>query len=640
MADKESPSGVFDITSGVSDELKAAVSSAVANAPVVEELGGMRDLHPVPEDLDLDEEGVRDILNRVLQLGLGNVEQSGRVVRCPLCDSLGLRMDLTCATCDSTVLLRGEGMEHIQCGHQAFAEGFQREHGTVCPGCGVTVMEEGEDHRTLGPMTVCSQGHIQGSQLKSRIHCTGCDHSFPIEEGEWESLYSFTGLQPVPEGLRGPPQDLGPFTGNQEGGDITIMQSVMDLVEALKADINADLDNHKRLAEERTIAFEESIRKMESIVNSLVDDSDDEPLDSRVEETIDELQTRITDLQIETEGRLNDALASTQEKVDRGIEKATQEAKRLFEERLGIFEERTGNDMDTRLEEFRMDHSRDRDSMEKATMDLLETRIAEMTEKAESTINQGLEDSRTSLETFTSSLTNRMDDLQQQTMTSIEEGLGSTRDELTRAVDDRITGATTALDDSLKGKAEAMDSNLTQIRTSLLEVIEKRMSESRDDIITRLEEVGTIRSELHDEVIRVREEVKQRTASVDAEVQRLEELRRNLPVFIEGLVKENIPTTPTPDQGPTFDLPVTVDVDMSHPDVEDDSIILESVDGAVSRRILVITGKDMGDGTVEVTFEGLPLNKRYNVTWNYGKDIIDGVNEVLLLGGYRHREGA
>jgi len=202
---------------------------------------------------------------------------------------------------------------------------------------------------------------------------------------------------------------------------------------------------------------------------------------------------------------------------------------------------------------------------------------------------------------------------------------------------DRVTGH---IEKCCEEKGELVEARITETRAGAMAMIEERMNSFRERDIPRMME-PLVAAQVDD---RVGKAVADLVPADDGKV----DIESLLPAMVTSHIAEATPEiedrilTRMKDErakAQRFDLPVVIDVDLTDPDVDDDTVVVRSTDGEVERIVKVVDGTDNGDGTVKVTVPDIPQEKRYDVIWDFGADKVDGKSEIRIMANYSPKAG-
>jgi len=134
---------------------------------------------------------VREILEKLGEVGVLLHELVETRVACPSCGSAKLSIKPICPSCGSPKLVRGEAIEHLACGHLDFEENFAGSKGMICPKCRKPLKALGVDYRRPGAFYKClSCGELFGVPKKIFV-CEGCHREFEEEEAVVINAYIY-----------------------------------------------------------------------------------------------------------------------------------------------------------------------------------------------------------------------------------------------------------------------------------------------------------------------------------------------------------------------------------------------------------------------------------------------------------------
>ncbi|MEM3378706.1 MAG: ATPase domain-containing protein [Candidatus Bathyarchaeia archaeon] len=107
-------------------------------------------------------------------------------IACPHCGSQEVYLFLRCPDCGSSLLEKGETLEHFNCGHVAFRPNFEDEGKLVCPKCHKELRQIGVDYKQVGAWYKCSAGHISPN-VQFQFVCSNCSHEFDVDDAKLET---------------------------------------------------------------------------------------------------------------------------------------------------------------------------------------------------------------------------------------------------------------------------------------------------------------------------------------------------------------------------------------------------------------------------------------------------------------------
>lgn len=106
-------------------------------------------------------------------------------ITCPHCSSYSSYFFLECPECESTIIEKGEAIEHFKCGHVDFRNKFEKGDRLICPKCGKELSKVGVDYRKAGTWYKCHQGHMFAVPLM-HFSCTRCNRIYDLDEAKLE----------------------------------------------------------------------------------------------------------------------------------------------------------------------------------------------------------------------------------------------------------------------------------------------------------------------------------------------------------------------------------------------------------------------------------------------------------------------
>ncbi|MEM0253817.1 MAG: ATPase domain-containing protein [Candidatus Bathyarchaeia archaeon] len=138
---------------------------------------------------DVNNEIPADELMSILRLlekeGLLEGQPYCTAVICPYCNSYSSYFFLECPECKSTIIEKGEAIEHFKCGHVDFRNKFEKGDKMVCPKCGKELNKIGVDYRKAGTWYRCHQGHMFAVPL-IYFSCIKCNRIYDLDEAKFE----------------------------------------------------------------------------------------------------------------------------------------------------------------------------------------------------------------------------------------------------------------------------------------------------------------------------------------------------------------------------------------------------------------------------------------------------------------------
>jgi len=276
----------------------------------------------------------------------------------------------------------------------------------------------------------------------------------------------------------------------------------------------------------------------------------------------------------------------------------------------------------TRLDEF---NARVMDEVVPAIEQSIDTLRFDLTAALEEEV-QRLNGSLNTLGEGSTELDGRVTELKDEVARNLDTELQTVRDTFAN-----IEGSLGALREGSGEHSTRLSSLEKEVLEDLTPRMEERLSALKDDMTRIMEE-------------RIDKAVADLGASEDGKV----DMESLLPAMISSRIAETTPELEERiltrlregrEKDDLFDLPVVVEVDLSDPDIGDDTIVVRSTDGEVRKTLKILEGKDLGDGTVEVTIAGIPRDKRYDVIWDFGRDTVGGKRDIKLAANYSHSRG-
>jgi len=130
-------------------------------------------------------------LDELVKAGFAEAKPLYSALACPYCGSLKPNLLLQCPQCGSGNLIKGEAMEHMNCGGVDFKFNFEKDEGALtCPKCGKKVRQMGVDYRKVGILFKCSSGHLF-SLPTFNFKCLSCGKSFEIDEASLKTIFQY-----------------------------------------------------------------------------------------------------------------------------------------------------------------------------------------------------------------------------------------------------------------------------------------------------------------------------------------------------------------------------------------------------------------------------------------------------------------
>jgi len=131
------------------------------------------------------------VLNKLVESKYLKAEPLCSTAVCPFCDSLKSKLRLQCPECKNVQLIKGEALEHMNCGNIDLRFKFDKGDGeTVCPKCGKKISQIGVDYRKVGSLYKCSNDHLF-SLPDINFKCSECGKIFNLDEAIIKILYQY-----------------------------------------------------------------------------------------------------------------------------------------------------------------------------------------------------------------------------------------------------------------------------------------------------------------------------------------------------------------------------------------------------------------------------------------------------------------
>jgi predicted RNA-binding Zn-ribbon protein involved in translation (DUF1610 family) len=128
--------------------------------------------------MDIQPSQTREVLDRLASAGILIKKLADVRLSCPSCASIGLSLRPECPNCGSSLIKKGETIEHLICGHVDFLKSFTEPGGFVCPKCRRSLKSLGLDYRKPGSFYKCQSCGDLTSNTKKRFTCGACGHEF------------------------------------------------------------------------------------------------------------------------------------------------------------------------------------------------------------------------------------------------------------------------------------------------------------------------------------------------------------------------------------------------------------------------------------------------------------------------------
>lgn len=136
-------------------------------------------------------ESLLSTLDELVKVGFVEAKPLYSAVACPFCGSLKPNLLLQCPQCGSSQLIKGEALEHMNCGGLDFKFSYQSGSGElICPKCGKKLRQLGVDYRRVSSLYKCSNGHFF-SLPTFNFKCFGCGRTFDIDEASLKTIYQY-----------------------------------------------------------------------------------------------------------------------------------------------------------------------------------------------------------------------------------------------------------------------------------------------------------------------------------------------------------------------------------------------------------------------------------------------------------------
>jgi len=136
----------------------------------------------IEELLELPSEQTIPILESLAKDGIFEKRFFDKILHCPKCNSLNIRLSTHCFKCGSANIGKGVVLEHFPCGYVGLEDTFTTETGYVCPKCKKELKLIGTDYRNLGLLYNCKNCSEVFSEPIEKWHCLNCLEYFPKGE--------------------------------------------------------------------------------------------------------------------------------------------------------------------------------------------------------------------------------------------------------------------------------------------------------------------------------------------------------------------------------------------------------------------------------------------------------------------------
>ena len=145
----------------------------------------------IDELLELPSEQTIPILESLAKDGVLEKKFFDKILYCPKCNSLNIRLSTHCFKCGSANIGKGIVLEHFPCGYVGPEEAFRAEAGYICPKCKKELKLIGTDYRNLGVRYKCQNCGEIFSEPTEKWHCLNCLEYFPKGESLEVNTYSY-----------------------------------------------------------------------------------------------------------------------------------------------------------------------------------------------------------------------------------------------------------------------------------------------------------------------------------------------------------------------------------------------------------------------------------------------------------------
>jgi len=155
--------------------------------PVLDPSAKLGFRYPAIEDLlELPSEQTIPILENLAKDGILEKRFFDKILHCPRCNSLNIRLSTHCFKCASANIGKGIVLEHFPCGYVGPEETCR-----TCPKCKKELKLIGTDYRNLGVLYKCQNCSEIFSEPTEKWHCLNCLEYFPKGESLEANTYSY-----------------------------------------------------------------------------------------------------------------------------------------------------------------------------------------------------------------------------------------------------------------------------------------------------------------------------------------------------------------------------------------------------------------------------------------------------------------
>ncbi len=130
-------------------------------------------------------------LDKLAKLSFLEAEPLHSIAACPSCESLTSTILLECPECRSLQLIKGDALEHLDCGCIDFRFKFEnKEKELVCPKCTKIMKQIGVDYRRVGSWYKCLNKHFFGQPILA-FKCIECNEEFTLDKAILKMLNQY-----------------------------------------------------------------------------------------------------------------------------------------------------------------------------------------------------------------------------------------------------------------------------------------------------------------------------------------------------------------------------------------------------------------------------------------------------------------
>lgn len=173
----------------VNPKIAKLIISLFLSSPIIQ-IGILKVLISKP-NIQISVSDLISTLEKLDKLGFLKAEPLCSVTACPSCGSLTSTILLKCPECRSLQLIKGDALEHLDCGCIDFRFKFEnKERELVCPKCMKRMEQIGVDYRRVGSWYKCSNKHFFG-QLILAFKCIECNEEFTLDKAILKMLNQY-----------------------------------------------------------------------------------------------------------------------------------------------------------------------------------------------------------------------------------------------------------------------------------------------------------------------------------------------------------------------------------------------------------------------------------------------------------------